>query len=101
MKRLFGSLVLVLLCVSAAYAGPNAGAKITATLDKTSGVKPGDAITLTISATGLSSCNGYIAEALFDSVSLTNTGSTSLMAGAISPGRQVDGVDPVWWTSYL
>lgn len=90
MKQFVGFFVLALLCASAVYAGPNAGAKFVATLDKTSGVKAKDAITLTISVTGLSNCNGYTAEALFDSTALTDTGSAAKLAGAISPGKQSD-----------
>ena len=52
MKQLIGSLVLVLLCASAIYAGPNARAKIVATLNRTSGFVTGDEVKLTVSIKG-------------------------------------------------
>jgi len=73
-----------------AVAGPNAAAKFTATLDKSTGVKAGDTITLTIAATGLATCNGYTAEALFDSTAVTNSGATAKLTSAISPGSTAD-----------
>ena len=73
-----------------AFAGPNANAKFTATLDKSTGVKAGDQVVLTISATGLATCNGYTAEALFDSTAVTNAGASAKLASAISPGSTAD-----------
>ncbi len=73
-----------------AFAGPNAAAVITATADKTTGVRPGDLITVTFAATGLVSANGFVAELLYDSTVVRDSTSSSLMAGAISPGKQLD-----------
>lgn len=73
-----------------AFAGPNAAAVITATADKTTGLKAGDLITVKFSATGLVGANGFVAELIFDSTAVRDSTSSSFMAGAISPGKQVD-----------
>ncbi|OGG55371.1 MAG: hypothetical protein A3F84_06175 [Candidatus Handelsmanbacteria bacterium RIFCSPLOWO2_12_FULL_64_10] len=66
--------------------GPNVGAQIAARLDRTSGVGPGQAVTLTISATGLSGLTTYIAEALYDSTDFADPATANRLAGALSPG---------------
>jgi hypothetical protein len=81
---------LIIGIAGAAFAGPNAAVVITATADKTTGVRAGDLVTVTFAATGLVSANGFVAELIYDSTVVRDSTSSSLMAGAISPGKQVD-----------
>ncbi len=75
MKKLIGSLVLVLLCALPIHAGPNAGAKIALALNRTSGFVKGDEIKVTVLAKGCVQVTAYEAEVLFDSVAVTFRGS--------------------------
>lgn len=74
MKQLVRSLVLALLCVSAAYAGPNATAQIVVSLNRDSGFVKGDQIKLTITVKNGSQVTGFDAEVLYDSTAVSYYG---------------------------
>lgn len=81
---------LMMTVAGLAFAGPNAAAKFTAALDKSSGVKAGDTVKLTVSATGLTNCTGYIAEAIFDSNAVGDPATSAANSAFISPGKTVE-----------
>ncbi len=85
---------LVMAMTGMAVAGPNAAATWTATLDKSTGVKAADTVTLTISATGLNTCSGFTAEVLYDSTALGDPASAAAQP-FLAPGKTVNVVTTV------
>lgn len=76
---------LVVAMAGLSFAGPNAAAKITTAMDKSTGVKAGDTITLTVSVTGLtaSTLTGFSAEVIYDTAAVANPTGTVKIAGAV------------------
>ena len=92
----FGKLASAVSLTPPTSPGPNTGAKFTAALDKTSGVKAGDKVTLTVSATGVSGLTGFVAEALYDSTALgDNFLATGKLTGAVVVPRILETITGV------
>lgn len=91
LKRILPAIAVVtglaLAVAGQAFAGPNAAATWTATLDKTTGVAAGATVTVTIAATGLNTCTGFTAEVIFDSTALADPTAAGGVQPFLAPGR--------------
>ncbi len=64
-------------------AGPNANAQWTATLDRTSGVQPGEVVNLMISATNLNGATGYTAAVWYNTAQFDTPTAKNDLPGAV------------------